>query len=788
MPTVNLASLRSPEAADRVVPPRGGARCSWPRVLVCWAAALLCAWPVWADDVGGEREPALALDLASKCGACATALRAGRWSDAVAAIEAWSVEDLRGPERAERAFVLGWARVHAGLAVGHASLVEAFDHASVAPEAWKALVAGELLAANGQDQGALARLALIPDDHPLGPRARAVEAERLRALGRTQEASDRWLRIASRPDPAPGNAVALRALSERRGLGSERALPFLTRLWAHYPTREEGRWATQILGSRYSEWAPSTELQIARAQALMGQGAWNDVIGMTDTLAREVQPATAQGCEVAYLRARALYKRNRLSDMLAFLQGIGKWCEAGQGEALPGHKVLYLQGMAANRLKRHEDAAGFYEAIARRHADTSYADDGLTRAGLARLEAGDQPGALTLWREALDRFPDGDTVPEAAFRLGFTLWELGEAPEASAVMARLAGLDPSLDEVHVLAARYWVARWLAWPDVAGTRTVDPAALSEAASQLARLASEAPHHFYGAMAWARLAELSPPIAAGVVAARSEGPPDLSVWELRAAWVEDPAVKEGIGLMAVGLVREGVARLGEGPEPTTEELAWSARWQSAAGDPVGAHERMHDRLRAVSAVSLGPSRDRILAVALPDLYGAEIRAAVDGLSVDPRFFHAIVREESRFRSDARSWAGAQGLAQLMPATARDVSRRSGRPARDLSDPEQNLGLGAWYLHHLLQRFSSRPQLVMAAYNAGPGNTRGWVKERGGVPLDVFVERIPFRETRGYVKRVSSTWQAYRWVWDHQGPPFLDLSSLAEPVTLGEADQTE
>jgi len=64
-------------------------------------------------------------------------------------------------------------------------------------------------------------------------------------------------------------------------------------------------------------------------------------------------------------------------------------------------------------------------------------------------------------------------------------------------------------------------------------------------------------------------------------------------------------------------------------------------------------------------------------------------------------------------------------------------------------------------------------MAAYNAGPGNVGKWIAERGGVPLDVFLERIPFRETRGYAKRVSSTWQAYNYVHDRDQPPYLDVS---------------
>ena len=80
-------------------------------------------------------------------------------------------------------------------------------------------------------------------------------------------------------------------------------------------------------------------------------------------------------------------------------------------------------------------------------------------------------------------------------------------------------------------------------------------------------------------------------------------------------------------------------------------------------------------------------------------------------------------------------------------------------------------------MVKRHGGSPYLALAAYNAGAGRTREWRTSWGDVPTDEFVERIPFRETRDYVKRVMGTWQVYRWQFDASDPAFPDLSAYAD-----------
>jgi len=115
-------------------------------------------------------------------------------------------------------------------------------------------------------------------------------------------------------------------------------------------------------------------------------------------------------------------------------------------------------------------------------------------------------------------------------------------------------------------------------------------------------------------------------------------------------------------------------------------------------------------------------------------------------------AIARQESAFMTDAKSSAGALGLMQLMPATARQVAREQGvslRSSDQLTDPLTNIRLGSAYLGKMFRRFNHNRILASAAYNAGPRRVSGWIDST--LPLDVWIETIPFSETRNYVQNV-------------------------------------
>jgi soluble lytic murein transglycosylase len=158
---------------------------------------------------------------------------------------------------------------------------------------------------------------------------------------------------------------------------------------------------------------------------------------------------------------------------------------------------------------------------------------------------------------------------------------------------------------------------------------------------------------------------------------------------------------------------------------------------------------------------------IGVMLPESgYPAPHRPA--GTDPEPALVLAMMRQESAFDTFAESSAGARGLMQLMPATAKMMARSLGvdfSHKRLHSDPEYNLKLGAAYISDLLQRFDGSYVLAIAAYNAGPARLHGWMKENGDprtrdVDAIDWVEMIPFTETRDYVQRVLENLQIYRY----------------------------
>jgi soluble lytic murein transglycosylase len=148
---------------------------------------------------------------------------------------------------------------------------------------------------------------------------------------------------------------------------------------------------------------------------------------------------------------------------------------------------------------------------------------------------------------------------------------------------------------------------------------------------------------------------------------------------------------------------------------------------------------------------------LQVRFPIVYKEHVNKAAQQTSVNPLLIFAVTRQESAFMHDAKSPAGALGLMQLMPATAKQTAQKNGLSfnLQDLIMPEKNIALGSRYLDHLLGVFEGNRILAAAAYNAGPTRVKKWLsKEKGAqLPYDVWIETIPYKETRGYVQNVLS-----------------------------------
>ena len=135
-----------------------------------------------------------------------------------------------------------------------------------------------------------------------------------------------------------------------------------------------------------------------------------------------------------------------------------------------------------------------------------------------------------------------------------------------------------------------------------------------------------------------------------------------------------------------------------------------------------------------------------------YSSIVRIHAKNYDLDASFLAAVIEQESKFRADAKSSAGAIGLMQLQPATAKGIALRTGGSKFVLSDlynPELNIRYGSWYLHHLMVKYGNE-RLALAAYNAGQANVDHW-RAAG--------EDVQFPETRAYIAKVERLKKIYR-----------------------------
>ncbi len=226
----------------------------------------------------------------------------------------------------------------------------------------------------------------------------------------------------------------------------------------------------------------------------------------------------------------------------------------------------------------------------------------------------------------------------------------------------------------------------------------------------------------------------------------------------------------------------------------DVAAADKW--AAGDPSGAwaraalddeagrwtasHAMGRDALRRFATRYPGESNKLAWQIAYPRAFRTLIEDAAQEFGLHPSVVWAIGRSESGFNPRVESHAAAIGLLQLILPTAQAMAKPLGltADAGTLRQPAVNVRLGARYLKTLLGRFDREAQMA-AGYNAGGGAVGRWRKTRGDWPMDLFVESIPFRETRDYAKRVCASIAVYRNLYDGETLHAFGLTQKAVPT---------
>lgn len=375
--------------------------------------------------------------------------------------------------------------------------------------------------------------------------------------------------------------------------------------------------------------------------------------------------------------------------------------------------------------------------------------------------------AIPLYKRILQKYPTSEYSPECVW---WIFWDLAKQSKSdpNKATAALAWAKQGLEKYPTSKAAARLGFW------SGKLQEQLKHTEEAKVAYQFSATHFPSYYYGHRAKARLRRLSTAAAASNTVADpatdpgwstkpARVPPNLKWhWPTPQELVPTEQMDKRYGATITTLIKlrqydEAASLLpdGAGPEFKASLLACGKK-----------------PLQAINAANLHlnglPKLSERWEMAYPLEYADWIsdNAKVNG--VDPLLVHALIREESRYNPDALSRVKALGLMQLMPGTAYGVAKRLSVPlsgTQEVLKPEINIKLGTNYLAYTLKRFDNNALLAVASYNGGPNAVQSWFQQHklaGNSDFDIFVENIPFRETRDYVRKVFGSYWTYEEIY--------------------------
>ncbi|WP_426756296.1 transglycosylase SLT domain-containing protein [Myxococcus sp. Y35] len=556
----------------------------------------------------------------------------------------------------------------------------------------------------------------------------------------------------------------------------------LLEVWATSPLSREAKRAEQRLRGL----PLPLKWRVRRAEALVELHRNHAGMALLDKVLPHVKMPDELACRAHLTYGRALRKERKHRRAIDVLEPMVAGCTASEQRP----QALYILGYSQSVVDP-KAAIATYATLARDYPDHGYADDALFFEAWLLQRLGDVDTALARYEEAARRYPAGNFASESLFR---AFWLHSRKANAAAALAALMAVE-NLPEAARTDEALWRSRyWRARMQEAGTTA------QEALDSYEHIATERPAAWYGMLARSRLALLAPERVARLYArpagpealegtggsGRADVPADAAleeVGESEEIWPLPPGslARDARFLAGVELMRLGL------PGAVEEFLAVDARGLSEAparllyqtlkrtGRNRAARQVARTSLKQEVHGPLSAASRPIWEATWPLAYRRHITRYARAHRVDPDLLQGLIREESRFNARARSATGALGLAQLMPATARQVADSLDMPIPGeaaLLQPATNIRLGAAYLGQLLKHFGGNVAYAVAAYNAGPRAVERWRHALPEAELDEWVEHIAFEETRGYVKKVLGSYSAYKLLYADEPAVLRDL----------------
>jgi peptidoglycan lytic transglycosylase len=566
--------------------------------------------------------------------------------------------------------------------------------------------------------------------------ARALRAEILEARGQPKVAARDWLWLATETPTA-----ALGASAD--------------------DTYE--RLAEAKLGSRQ---------RLERMRAFAREGQLDRTLREYARLASAPGPA-AERVDLASALAWAYYHSR--SD---YLKAAELFREAAELSADTRVKFSFYAARALSRANEDDRAIEAYQELLRRYPGSAYAEQIYYRIARCEYGRGHWESAERAYTDYLDRYArNGGGQYASASRYELAISRLGakqRTDEAALTLGQMARKERHPDRRAMLSHLEAVAL---------ETTREPQKVAAAVAEYRAIIMDRPLSFAAMASAARLTALGNPEGRkwpGLRPSLSLGGTDEPMrLPDKARFLAD------IGLHSDAeraLFDEG--QVGLAPSKASDGQALCQMY-GALDRGYRSYAVATRLLRKNDDLGALPSGDNLWAwrCAYPQPYRDIVSAVESHYHLPPSLVHAVMRQESAFRPNVVSPVGAIGLMQLMPTTARraaeEIAQQPGAPW--VPDPSQttnvtnNVELGGFYLSKLLGMLNGQLPVVVAAYNAGPSAVSAWLAGGEDLPIDVWVARIPYTETRDYVSFVVGNWLAYRYLSDPTDMPELKLAMI-------------
>jgi soluble lytic murein transglycosylase len=494
-------------------------------------------------------------------------------------------------------------------------------------------------------------------------------------------------------------------------------------------------------------------LGLARAEILLDERRYSDAYrAFAGLLARYRSVADEDLLELRLGVCR--YRRRQLTASL------GNFKKVARGDLAP--EALYYRAEVARRLRRTKEFAELVNRLLLEHPSSPWAERGLFSVARHYDSEDEIDLALSYYREVAEKFPRGEHALEARWQVLWHAYRTGNFEEAAAGFEEAAREQPQADELP---------RFLYW---AGRSYQEAGRFDRAEGLFRQVLLGYQNTYYGRRAFEHLSQLHGQQASLAAVKQAK----LGIELNDALVVERTRIRERIAqLYALGLEELALAEAEKAVGGHRDDSAFLSieAWIHAE------RERNLDVFRTLQQAfpfhgsATGDLLPRqIWELLYPLHYWEFVRSYSAERGLDPFLVAALIRQESTFNPRVRSPAGARGLMQIIPSTGRILARQERRryDVRELYNPEINVRYGTRYLKEILGTFDGRVDYALASYNAGPHRVKRWTGMDMSIDPEVFIEEIPFDETRLYVKLVLRNEMLYRRLYGGMEP-----SALAE-----------